>query len=354
MTRSLIFDRLRLLYCLYYITCHSVTQPIRCVKTKRLDVAEVCLGNMGHARGAAAVRVAKKEPELDACIAMVAVQLGLMDDAIRLYKECGRYDLLNRLFQAAGLWERAIEIAKEHDRIHLRTTYFNYAKYLEEHGQIPAAVKNYENANAHRKEVPRIYFGEHRVDELEEYVMRSNDSQLLRWWAQFSESNGEFDKAKNFYEKAGDYLNLVRIHCYNQEFDQAQTIVQKSNDKASAYHLARQHEAIGREQEAVSSIQTAIQLYEKADQYNHAIRLAKEYQLDAELMQYALHSDDNLKIECANYFEQKRDFSKAVQLYQKVVWRVRVKSIVSILVVVGRIGMQYIPIDFCCHAFIFQ
>lgn len=26
-----------------------------CIKTKRLDVAEICLGNMGHARGAAAV-----------------------------------------------------------------------------------------------------------------------------------------------------------------------------------------------------------------------------------------------------------------------------------------------------------
>jgi len=37
-----------------------------CVKTKRLDVAEVCLGHMGHARGAAAVRAAKTkamEPE---------------------------------------------------------------------------------------------------------------------------------------------------------------------------------------------------------------------------------------------------------------------------------------------------
>ena len=32
---------------------------LMCVKTKRLDVAEVCLGNMGNAKGAAAVRLAK-------------------------------------------------------------------------------------------------------------------------------------------------------------------------------------------------------------------------------------------------------------------------------------------------------
>ena len=72
-----------------------------CVKTKRLDVAEVCLGNMGHARGAAALREAKKEPEDEARIAAVAVQLGRLDDAERLYIECGRFDLLNRVLQAS-------------------------------------------------------------------------------------------------------------------------------------------------------------------------------------------------------------------------------------------------------------
>lgn len=37
-----------------------------CVKSKRLDVAEICLGNMRFARGARAVRESKKEPELEA------------------------------------------------------------------------------------------------------------------------------------------------------------------------------------------------------------------------------------------------------------------------------------------------
>ena len=37
-----------------------------CIKNKRLDVAETCLGNMGHVRGARAVRDAAEEPELDA------------------------------------------------------------------------------------------------------------------------------------------------------------------------------------------------------------------------------------------------------------------------------------------------
>ena len=49
-----------------------------CVKTKRLDVATVCLGNMGNARGAKALREASKEPELDARVAMLALQLGML------------------------------------------------------------------------------------------------------------------------------------------------------------------------------------------------------------------------------------------------------------------------------------
>ena len=48
------------------------------MKTKRLDVAAVCLGNMGNARGAKALREAQKEPEFDARVAVLAVQLGML------------------------------------------------------------------------------------------------------------------------------------------------------------------------------------------------------------------------------------------------------------------------------------
>ena len=48
-----------------------------CVKTRRLDVATVCLGNMGHARGAKALRESQTQPELDARVAVLAMQLGL-------------------------------------------------------------------------------------------------------------------------------------------------------------------------------------------------------------------------------------------------------------------------------------
>lgn len=49
-----------------------------CVKTRRLDVARVCLGNMGNARAAKALKSAEAEPEPEAQVAMLAVQLGML------------------------------------------------------------------------------------------------------------------------------------------------------------------------------------------------------------------------------------------------------------------------------------
>lgn len=48
-----------------------------CVKTKRLDVAEICLGHMQDCRGLAILRSMEKEPEMDAKVACLAVHLGM-------------------------------------------------------------------------------------------------------------------------------------------------------------------------------------------------------------------------------------------------------------------------------------
>ena len=55
-----------------------------CVKTKRLDVAMVCLGNMRFARGARATRETEGEKELEARLAMVAIQSVLKKDPVLL------------------------------------------------------------------------------------------------------------------------------------------------------------------------------------------------------------------------------------------------------------------------------
>ena len=49
-----------------------------CVKTQRLDVAVVCLGNMGNARAAGTVRRCYDIPEVDARVAYLAIELGML------------------------------------------------------------------------------------------------------------------------------------------------------------------------------------------------------------------------------------------------------------------------------------
>lgn len=48
-----------------------------CVKTKRIDVAEICLGRMKDCRGLAILRATNKEQELETRVACLAVHLGM-------------------------------------------------------------------------------------------------------------------------------------------------------------------------------------------------------------------------------------------------------------------------------------
>ena len=49
-----------------------------CVRTRRLDVAAVCLGNMRNARAAMALRKARELPEVEAQLAVLAIQLNML------------------------------------------------------------------------------------------------------------------------------------------------------------------------------------------------------------------------------------------------------------------------------------
>jgi len=283
-----------------------------CIKTKRLDVVEHCLGNMGHARGARAVRESAHLLELDARVAAVAVQLNLLEDAAKLYVACERWDLLNNLHQACGEWEKALSVAEKHDRIHLRSTHYSFAKHLESVGDLQGAIAEYEKADTAQHEVPRMLYQAQQLGDLEAYIEKTEDRELTRWWAQYCESAGMADRALQCYQDAGDHLALVRVHCNLGDFEAATDIAKESGDPAAAFHLARHYEA----QERVAE---AVQYYARAQRYSHAVRLAKKNGMDNDLLNLALQSTKRVMIDTAQYFEAKggRAVEKAVLLYQK-------------------------------------
>ena len=66
-----------------------------------------------------------------------------------------------------------MEEAERNDRMHLRTTYFNHARYAEAEEEFQTAITSYAKSGTHHTQVPRMLFDD--PVELENYVMKSND-----------------------------------------------------------------------------------------------------------------------------------------------------------------------------------
>jgi intraflagellar transport protein 140 len=282
-----------------------------CVKTQRLDVAEVCLGNMGNAKGAAAVRKAKEEPEPAVAVAQLAIQLGLLTDAEQLYLQCGRYDLLVMLYAAWGRWPAALALAEKHDRIHLKSVCYQYACALEQTGDIKNAIKFYERAGTHRTDVPRMMLAAGRGADLDKYVQTADDAELSKWLAAYAESRQQYETAIQVYTTGKDWVSVVRVLCFQQNYARAAEVCIESEDAPACFHLARQYEM-------QDKIKEAMQFFQRARRYNHAVRLAKQHRMYTELLTMALESNNRLvQLDAAYHLEQIGMPDKAVLLYQK-------------------------------------
>ena len=91
---------------------------------------------------------------------------------------------------------------------------------------------------------------------------------------------------------------MVRILCHSRKFVAAEEEVERLNDPAAAFHLARQYEAL-------EKIPEAIRYYSQAKRYSHGVRLAKKYEMDSELTNLALKSTPNVMIDAADYLNEK-------------------------------------------------
>jgi hypothetical protein len=58
-----------------------------------------------------------------------------------------------------------------------------------------------------------MLFEKGRIRDIENYINNSNeDTKLIKWWAKYCESIGDYTKAKAAYSRAGDHLSLVCIY----------------------------------------------------------------------------------------------------------------------------------------------
>ncbi|XP_012255289.2 intraflagellar transport protein 140 homolog [Athalia rosae] len=281
-----------------------------CVKTKQLNMAALCLGHMKHAQGARALREAMQDDNLnlDAKCGILAVQLGLYDDAERLFREANRLDLLCSMLEARNKFPQAIEMAAKENKIREKTSCYNYAKTLEQEGKITEAIEMYTKADCHRFEVPRMLLS--RPRDLQAYLSTSEDQEINIWHAQYIESTGDMEAALRLYEKANDTLAMTRLLCYLGRDTEVSELVTRTNHAASAYHLAAHHESR-------NNVVQAVHFYSAAKAYTNAIRICKENDMSEELWPLAMLAPRHAQIDVAKHFEEAGQSDKAVLLYHK-------------------------------------
>ncbi|KAL7020245.1 hypothetical protein ACKWTF_011435 [Chironomus riparius] len=280
-----------------------------CVQTRRLDVAQICLGHLRKARSVRAIRKAINDPSLEeeAKTAVLAIELGMIEEAENLYKKCGRFDLLNKLLQNCGRFEEALKIA-EHDRVHLKNTRMKYAHWLSENGHTAESLKMYQMTNDPVHNITQLLMEDPNA--LRKYMQSTTDPEMLKWYAQYIESTGDMESAFKIYQKSEDYFSQVRILCFLGQISKADSVARSSGDKSACYHLARQYESIGK-------FHDAIQFYTKAQTYGNAIRICKENDFQDELWNVAIVANKKDKINSAVYFEEVGDYKRAVELYHR-------------------------------------
>ena len=248
-----------------------------CVKSHRVDVAKVCMGNMGNVKGIRLLRdETNKGADSDTQVALIALNLGMIEEAEKLLISAKRFDILNKLYQNTDQWAKALEIANKHDRIHLRNTCFNYAKFCEERNDLAMAIEYFEKSDTHRVEVPRMFLMRDELVNLQKYTEKTRDKELFRWWGHYFESMGNIESSVDCYKQANDNLSLCRVYCLNENIKAAIELCNDTNDATASYHLARQFER-------KKNFKEAINYYQRAGAISNAIRLCKVIKKEAKL-----------------------------------------------------------------------
>ena len=293
-----------------------------CIKTKRLDVLEVCLSNMRFERGIRAFRESRHEKEPEARLAMVAMHLNMIEEAKNLLKEVNRWDVLIKFYICIGDYEKAIETAKENDRIDLQNTYYRVAQHYEQIGNLQEAIKYYKLSGCGNKEIPRMLIFLNQIDKLEETLNEDGNPESLLRLASYFESQEEYDEALEYYKKADDIQNVIRIYLKNDKIEDAKNVCdegkQRYNQTKQKNYLRGYMDGaylIGNYYEKNNLIKEAIQYYGNSGRINQAFRLAKEKGLDNDIYALGLKAPKNTQNLIAEYFEKKQQLEKAISLY---------------------------------------
>lgn len=212
-----------------------------CVARKRPDVGAVCLGKMGNIKGALMMRKVMNDNNMDdTCkVAVLAVNLGMIEEAEELFREAQRPDLITRLISAkeGGLSDITNGSHEGENILLVKSAQHKLAKVLWSNGETNSALKLFESAGTLVPHVPRTLVAQGQSSVLAQYVGNSNDPNLITWWGHYLESVGDLDGALESYVRANDFGEQTRLLCHMDRIEEAEKLCQKN--RSSLYQMAR-------------------------------------------------------------------------------------------------------------------
>ncbi|OAF69068.1 hypothetical protein A3Q56_03178 [Intoshia linei] len=281
-----------------------------CIKSKRFKIARLCLSKLVMPYAIMTLDESIKNNENPNVIAgILAMHFNMEKEVVKFLTQASRYDLLIEYYKSINEWDKCIAIAKKFDRIRLRTVYFECAKSYENIGDIQKAILYYEKADCYEREITRLLMD--NIEECENYIKSSNNKKLFKWWALYCESRGDLKSALEYYEKAEDYVSIVKIHCFNGDIEEAEKLCKSQQSGLVDFQMGSFYEKSDEPKKAVK-------FFEQAAAYGSAMRICKENGFDEKLLTIALKSRHVDQIQSAHYFASKADGIKsAIILYNK-------------------------------------
>ncbi|KAJ2946197.1 hypothetical protein O0L34_g5131 [Tuta absoluta] len=284
-----------------------------CVALKRPDVGAVCLGKMGNIKGALMMRKVMNDDDIDdTCkVAILAVNLGMTQEAEDLFREAKRPDLITRLISAkeGGLTEITSGTNGGENVLLLKSAQHKLAKVLWANGETGQSLKLFESAGTLVPHVPRMLIAQGQTATLAQYVAGSNDKNLIIWWGHYLESIGELDEAIAAYTRANDYGEQTRLLCHMDRIEEAEKVCQK--DRAAMYQMARYLEM------QPDKTEKAVMMYIKCGTVTSAIRVAAEAMSWSLVWRAGSAGSPSHALHAASILETNGQNEQAIALYQK-------------------------------------
>ncbi|XP_059935422.1 intraflagellar transport protein 140 homolog isoform X4 [Mesoplodon densirostris] len=251
-----------------------------CVKTQRLDVAKVCLGHMGHARGARALREAEQEPEPEARVAVLAIQLGMLLREVRHAPLRGAADAgrgpagpgaIRQQDEGQGNIQKAAEIASETGNW---AASYHLARQYESQDEVRQAVHFYTRAQAFNNAI-RLCKEHGLDDQLMNLALLSSPKDMIEAARYYEEKGEQMDQAVMLYHKAGHFSKALELAFATQQFVALQLVAEDLDEKSDPALLARCSDFFLEH----SQYEKAVELLLAAKKYHEALQLCLEQNL---------------------------------------------------------------------------